>query len=177
MKTTITHTLVGVATLSLVLAARPGRADEAQPDRAQVKAQVEQTLQAEGKMSPTAVAKMSGEIDRHTGDKGYGPAVSAAVQDALAKGCTGTCLAEAVHQVNHAMDRGRSAEEAQELVGKAVADASGTEAQRRDHVRRQVDTSLRGQSADRTHDRAGDMGHGAGHGGDMSGGMTHGMGR
>lgn len=175
MTTTKTHvakTVTGLAALSLALAPLHGRADETtQPDREKVAAQVRQTLKSEGKMSDEAIAAMGREIDKHSGDHGYGEAVSTAVHDAQARDCLRQCLAEAVHQVNHAMDRGRSPDEAARMVGKAVAGAKGTEAQRRDQVRHDMDVALRDRHQERMHDRTQDMAGGAGHGG---GGMMQG---
>ena len=161
---------LGLAALSLVLAAPTARADDATPpDRAQVAAQVRHTLKSEGHMSDQDVAAMGKDIDRHSGDHGYGEAVSAAVHQAQASGCLGTCLAEAVHQVNHAMDKGRSADDAQAMVGKSVAQAKGTETQRRDRVRKDMDAALHDQERDRMHDRSQDMAGGS-HGAGMHGG-------
>ncbi len=165
---TIQHLLA--AALGVALATGPARADDAtHPDREKVKEQVRQTLKTDGHLSDKAVAALDQGIDRHTGDHGYGEAVSTTVHQALQSGCTGTCLAEAIHQVNHAMDQGRSAAEAGKMVDKAVADSKGSEAQRRDRVRRDMAMSLRDGARDRTHDRAADMGQG-GHGGGMMGG-------
>ncbi len=170
MKTTIVNATLGLAALSLLLAAPGARADEAtKPDREKVAAQVRQTLKAEGHLSDEDVAAMGHDIDRHAGDHGYGEAVSNAVHQAQASGCLGTCLAEAVHQVNHAMDQGQSAAHASKMVGRAVADAKGTETQRRDRVRQDMDAALRDQQRDRMRDRSQGMAGGAGHGGGMGG--------
>ncbi|HEU4382212.1 MAG TPA: hypothetical protein VFR85_01815 [Anaeromyxobacteraceae bacterium] len=159
-----------LAAMSLSLAASPARSDDAtQPDRQKVAAQVRQTLKSDGHMSDQDIAAMSHDIDRHSGDHGYGEAVSATVHQAQASGCLGTCLAEAVHQVNHAMDRGKSADQASKMVGRAVADAKGSETQRRDRVRKDVDAALHDHQRDRMHDRSQGMAGGAGHGGGMGG--------
>lgn len=171
MKITTLKATVGLFALAL---AAPARADEAaQPDRAQVASQVRQTLKAEGKMSDQAIAAMGKEIDKHSGDQGYGEAVSSAVHQAQAAGCLGTCLAEAVHQVNHAMDGGRPADDAARMVGQAVSGAKGTEAQRRDHLRHEMAAAMRDGQRDRMRDRAQDMSGGAGHGGSMMHGDRH----
>lgn len=155
-----------VTALGLALAARPVLADDATtPDREKTKEQVQQTLKGEGHMSDKAIAALSKDIDKHSGDHGFGEAVSDTVHRALASGCTGTCLAEAIHQVNHAMDQGHPADEAAEMVGKAIAGSKGTEAQRRDHVRHDMTVALRDHARDRMHDRAADMGGQGGHGG------------
>ncbi len=162
------------AALGLALAAGPARADDAtSPDRDKVKEQLHQTLKNDGHLSDKAVAALDKGIDKHAGDHGYGEAVSTTVHQALQNGCTGTCLAEAIHQVNHAMDQGRSAEESGKMVDKAVAGSKGTEMQRRDRVRRDMAMSLRDGARDRMHDRAADMGQG-GRGGGMGGGMMGG---
>jgi hypothetical protein len=159
----------GLAALSLALAA-PALADDAtQPDREQVAAQVRHTLKSQGHMTDQDIAAMGKDIDRHSGDHGYGEAVSAAVHQAQASGCLGTCLAEAVHQVNHAMDQGKSADQASTMVGHAVAQAKGTETQRRDRVRKDMNAALHDQQRDRMHDRSQEMA-GAGHGAGMHGG-------
>lgn len=168
---TIQHMLA--TALGVALVARPVFADDAtSPDRAKTKEQVQQTLKGEGHMSDQAIAALSKGIDKHAGDHGYGEAVSTTVHQALANGCTGTCLAEAIHQVNHALDQGHSAEEAAGMVGKAMAGAKGTEAQRRDHVRHDMTVALRDHARERTRDRSPDMG-GASHGGSS----MHGGGR
>ena len=161
----ISKTTLGLAALSLALCARGD--DDTRTDRQKVAAQVRQTLK-QGGMSDRDIAAMDADIDRHSADHGFGEAVSAAVHQAQASGCPGTCLAEAVHDVNRAMDRGHPADEAARMVGKAVAAAKGTEAQRRDSVHRDMAAALRDRHRDRTHDRAQDMA--AGHGG----GMMHG---
>lgn len=166
MRITTLKTSFGLAAISLALGALPARPDEAaQPDREQVAAQVRQTLKTEGKMSDQDIAAMRNDIDKHSGDHGFGEAVSTAVHQAQAAGCFGTCLAEAVHDVNRAMDRGHPADEAAKMVGKAVAGAKGTEAQRRNHIRRDMDLALGSQHRDRMHEQAQDTG--AGHGGGM----------
>lgn len=148
-----------VTALGVALVARPVFADDATaPDREKTKEQVQQTLKSEGHMSDKAIAALGKDIDKNSGQHGYGEAVSDTVHRALASGCTGTCLAEAIHQVNHAMDQGHPADEAAEMVGKAMAGAKGTEAQRRDHVRRDMTVALRDRSRERMHDRASDMG-------------------
>ncbi len=170
MKTTTSCFGFGLAALSLALCA-PARADDAtQPDREQVAAQVRHTLKTQGHMADQDIAAMGKDIDQHSGDHGYGEAVSAAVHQAQASGCLGTCLAEAVHQVNRAMDQGKSAGEASRMVGRAVAQANGTETQRRDRVRKDMDAALHDQQRDRMHDRSQGMAAGAGPGGGMHGG-------
>ncbi len=165
---TIHHMLV--TALGVALVARPVFADDAaSPDRAKTKEQVLQTLKSEGHLSDKAIAALSKDVDKNSGTHGYGDAISDTVHKALANGCTGTCLAEAIHQVNHAMDQGHSADEAADMVGKAVAGAKGTEAQRRDHVRRDMAVTLRDSARERMHERASDMGESHG-GSSMHGG-------
>ncbi len=157
-----------VTAMGLALAARPALADDtASPDREKTGEQVRQTLTNEGHLSDKAIAALGKDIDKNSGAHGYGEAVSDTVHKALASGCTGTCLAEAIHQVNHAMDQGHPAGEAAEMVGKAMAGSKGTVAQRRDHVRHEMTVALRDHARERMHDRAADMGsqggsHGAG---------------
>ncbi len=146
--------------LGVALVARPVFADDdtASPDREKTKQQVEQTLKDEGHLSAKAIAALSKDIDKNSGQHGFGEAISDTVHKALASGCKGTCLAEAIHQVNHAMDQGHPADEAAEMVGKAMAGAKGTETQRRSHVRHEMTVALRDNARDRMHDRASDMG-------------------
>lgn len=158
---TVQHMLV--TALGVALVARPVFADDAtSPDREKTKEQVQQTLKSEGHLSDKAIAALSKDVDKNSGQHGFGDAISDTVHKALANGCTGTCLAEAIHQVNHAMDQGHPADEAAEMVGKAMAGAKGTEAQRRDHVRRDMTMALRDSARERMHDRTGDMGEGHG---------------
>lgn len=167
---TVQHMLV--TALGVALVARPVFADDAtSPDRERTKAQVEQTLKGEGHLSDKAIAALSKDVDKNSGQHGYGDAISDTVHKALASGCTGTCLAEAIHQVNHAMDQGHPADESAEMVGKAMAGAKGTEAQRRDHVRRDMTMALRDSARERMHDRAADMG------GSHGGSSMHGGGK
>lgn len=167
---TVQHILV--TALGVALVARPVLADDAtSPDREKTKDQVQQTLKSEGHLSDKAIAALSKDVDKNSGQHGYGDAISDTVHKALASGCTGTCLAEAIHQVNHAMDQGHSADEAADMVGKAMAGAKGTEAQRRDHVRRDMAMALRDGARERMHDHAADMG------GSHGGSSMHGAGK
>lgn len=159
-------------TLGLALVAGPVLADDtAAPEQDATAAQVKQTLKTEGHMSDKAIAALQKDIDKNSGTHGFGDAISDTVHASLAAGCTGTCLAEAIHQVNNAVAKGLSPEDSSAMVGKAVAGAKGTETQRRDHVRHEMTVALRDGSHDRMRDRSSDMG--GGHGGSS----MHGSGR
>ena len=150
------------ASLGLALAVPPAVAGDTSVDRESVKAQVRHTLATEGQLPDDAMAALDKGIDRHAGDHGYGEAISTAVHDALARGCKGTCLADVIHQINGAMDKGSSAAEAAKEAGKAHAGTRDGSDARRDALRRE---QAQDRVRDRTQDRgaAGSHAMGAGH--------------
>lgn len=148
-----THHAVA-AFLGLVLAIPPAVADDASVDREAVKAQVRHTLSTQGKLSDDEVNDLDKGIDRHAGDHGYGEAISTAVHDALARGCKGTCLADVIHQINGAMDKGATAAQAAREAAKDRAAARGGSDARRDAARER----MQDQARDPAHDRAMDRG-------------------
>jgi len=158
------------ASLGLALAVRPALADDTATsgaaagtttrDRAQVGAHVRHMLTTEGQVSDQDVADVQDGIDHHAGDHGYGEAVSTLVHEQLALGCKGTCLADKIHAVNGAMDRGATASEAARAAARAHADARGADV-RRDAARRDA---ARDRVRDRTQDRGAAGSHAMGAG-------------
>jgi len=127
----------------------------------QVRAQVMERLEKEGHVPEHALARVREGFDRHAEDRGYGEAIRTAVHDSLAAGCRGTCLADVIHEINGAMDRGASAAEAAARATRAGAARGDTDrTQLRDRARDHAADTQR--DMDRTRDRA--QGRAGGHG-------------
>ncbi len=158
---------LGLALGGPVLAADTTRAQDAE----QVRAQVHHTITTQGGVSQQDANDVDSDVGSHAAHAGYGPMIKKAIQDALAESppCKGTCLADRIHAINHAMDQGKSPDQAARAASKA-AHATGTpsdpDARSQDH---RQDASHRNAASERSrdmaHDRDQDMaGHGGGHG-------------
>jgi hypothetical protein len=137
------------ASLGLALAIPRTQAADTPVDAESVKAKVHHLLTTEGQVSDNDMAGLEKGIDTHSGDHGFGEAISTAVHDALAKGCKGTCLAAVIHKINGAMDKGTPAAQAARDAGEAHADARAD--------------SLREQAQDRVRDRTQNQGAAGSH--------------
>jgi hypothetical protein len=142
-----------VAAMSLSLSAAPALADGSAPeDPALTRAQVIEMLRSEGRVPEEALAALAKQLEENGDVEGYGNAVSAAARQAIADGCTGTCLADVVRGVNGSLDKGRSPDQAAEARGsRATAEMRRSEAQQR-----AADGMMRGH--ERMNERARDAG-------------------
>lgn len=141
-----------VAAMSLLVSA-PALASEVAPGgTALTKAEVIEMLRSEGRVPEEALAAVAKQLEENGDAEGYGNAVSAAARQAIADGCTGTCLADAVRGVNGSQDKGRSPDQAAEARGsRATAETRRVEAQQR-----AADGMMRGH--ERMNERARDAG-------------------
>ena len=168
------------ASLGLALA-RPALAADADTsgttttaqEQEQVRARVHHVITHQGDVSEQDAKDVDAEVSDHAKHAGYGPAISQAIQDALAAGCKGQCLVEKIHAINHAAGQGSTAAGAaatsKGTTSKGARDPS-TDAQARsmDHRR---DGAQREAAADRVHDRTMDRGQAGSHA--VGGGMGH----
>jgi hypothetical protein len=139
-------------------------------DVERVRSQVHHAITTEGDVSDGDAKEVDSEVSTHAAHAGYGPAIRQAIHDALAETppCKGTCLADRIHAINHAMDQGKTPDEAARSARWAHATGTAGDPQVRsaDHRR---DMQHRDAAADRVHDRtmgrgqAGSHAMGAGH--------------
>ncbi len=152
---------LGLALGGPVLAADTTRAQDAE----QVRAQVHHTITTQGGVSQQDANDVDSDVGSHAAHAGYGPMIKKAIQDALAESppCKGTCLADRIHAINHAMDQGKTPDEAAKAA-KRTAHATGTpgdpQARSVDH---RHDTMHHDAATDREHDRTMDRGQAGSH--------------
>ncbi len=134
-------------------------------DRDQLRSQVHRTLTTQGDVSEQDANDVDPGVSSHAAHAGYGPMIKKAIQDALAETppCKGTCLADRIHAINHAMDQGKTPDQAADAAKKG-AHATGTrsdpDARSADH---RQDMAHRDAAADRVHDRTMDRGQAGSH--------------
>jgi hypothetical protein len=156
------------ASLALALAGPVRAADTTSTstqDREQLRAQVHHTVTTQGDVSEQDAKDVDAEVSSHAAHPGYGPDIKKAIHDALAETppCKGTCLADRIHAINHAMDQGKTPDEAVKQAKKtahATGGSSDAQARSQDHRR---DMSRRDAAADRVHDRTMDRGQAGSH--------------
>jgi hypothetical protein len=154
----MTKTISLSSALALLLTAAPAVADDPSgSEPARTKAEVMQMLRSEGRVPDEALAGLEQGIERNAGAEGYGSAVSSAAREAIQSGCTGTCLAEVVREVNGSIEKGLSPEEARlQAMQQARGSRATADAHRSDGARRDTGSMMRTQ--ERMGDRARDSG-------------------
>ncbi len=133
-------------------------------EREAVQAQVHRQLTTQGGVSEQDAKDLDAEVSANAAHAGYGPAIHKAIQADLAAGCTGTCLASDIHQINGAVAGGVPPDQAAAAAhgaGKPTDPQANAADHRQDEAHRQAAT-------DRAHDAS--MGHGAGGGHGMGSG-------
>jgi hypothetical protein len=155
------------ASLALALAGPVRAADTASAptqDRERLRAQVHHTITTQGDVSEQDAKDVDAEVSSHAAHPGYGPDIKKAIHDALAETppCKGTCLADRIHAINHAMDQGKTPDQAVKQAKKSHATGGSSDAQARSEDHRR-DMSRRDAAADRVHDRTMDRGQAGSH--------------
>ncbi len=130
-----------------------------------VRGQVHHAITTQGDVSEQDAKDVDSDVSSHAAHAGYGPAIKQAIQDALAETppCKGTCLADRIHAINHAMDQGKTPDEAAKAAGEtahATGKPSDPQARSADHRR---DMQHRDAAAERVRDRTMDRGQGGSH--------------
>ncbi len=157
--------LAVAASLGLALSGSVLAAGAAPTDAEQIRAQVHHTVTTQGDVSERDAKDVDADVSQHASHAGYGPAIHKAIQDALAETppCKGTCLADRIHAINHAMDQGKTPDQAANAAKKAAhATGGSTDAQARSEDHRR-DMAHRDAAADRVHDRTMDRGEAGSH--------------
>ncbi len=134
-------------------------------DAEQIRAQVHHTITTQGDVSEQDAKDVDAGVSSHAAHPGYGPDIKKAIQDALAETppCKGTCLAGRIHAINHAIDQGKSPDDAVKAAAKSAHTSgrpSDAQARSEDHRR---DMAHRDAAADRVHDRTMDRGQAGSH--------------
>lgn len=134
-------------------------------DAEQLRAHVHHTITTQGDVSEQDAKDVDAEVGSHAAHAGYGPDIKKAIHDALAETppCKGTCLAERIHAINHAIDQGKTPDQAVKQARTAAHGAgrpSDAQVRSEDHRR---DMAHRAAAADRVHDRTMDRGQAGSH--------------
>ncbi|HEX9048991.1 MAG TPA: hypothetical protein VF841_00500 [Anaeromyxobacter sp.] len=153
---------LAIAAAALALAGPVRAADTASTqDAEQVRSQVHHTITTQGGVSGQDANDVDAEVSQHAAHAGYGPAIHAAIQAALAETppCRGTCLVDRIHAINHAMDQGKTPADAAKTA-QASGKPSDPQARSEQHRR---DMQHRDAAAERVHDRTMDRGQAGSH--------------